>query len=119
MKYCKYCGAELSNDANVCSRCGHSLGGSNVQQEKGHHGLGIAGFILSLLSVQPLALIFSIIGLAVGKRNGNKTGLAVAGLVISIIYIVVEIIIFIVAGPMIMEMYRELLNGMTTALAIL
>ena len=118
MKYCKYCGAELNDNASVCSRCGHSLGSSSVQQ-KGHHGLGIAGFILSLLSVQPLALIFSIIGLAVGKRNGNKTGLAVAGLVISIIYIVVEIIIFIVAGPMIIEMYKELLSGAGMALAVL
>ena len=87
--------------------------------QKGHHGLGIAGFILSLVGVQPLALIFSIIGLVVGKRNGNKTGLAIAGLVISIVSMVVEIIIFFSIGPMLMEMINQIMNSAATALAIL
>ena len=106
MKYCKYCGAELSDDAVVCSRCGQSL--SSVQEEKGHHGMGIAGFILSLISVQPLGLIFSIIGLVMAKKNGYKKGLAVAGLVISIVYFVIYLIIGIVVGPMIAS---AIING--------
>lgn len=88
--------------------------------QKGHHGLGIAGFVLSLISVQPLALIFSIIGLVLGKRNGYKTGLAIAGLIISIVSMVVEIIYFIVAWPIIVELINQMTQyGLATALAIL
>lgn len=111
MKYCKNCGAQLDDNAVVCNRCGTSL--SAVQEEKGHHGLGIAGFVLSLLGMQPLALIFSIIGLAVGKRNGYKTGLAVAGLVISIISMVIGIILYF---SIIIPFIREVSN---MALALL
>ena len=85
--------------------------------QKGHHGLGIAGFVLSLLSIQPLALIFSIIGLVLGKKNGYKTGFAVAGLVISIVSMVIEIITFIIAGPMIVELIKQM-SSAAVALAI-
>ncbi len=27
--YCKYCGAEIPDDANFCSKCGRSLNGGN------------------------------------------------------------------------------------------
>ena len=110
MKYCKYCGAELADDAAVCSRCGHSLY-SNPVAERSQNKFGIAGFVLSLLSVQPLALIFAIIGLVVGKKKNDKVGLAIAGIVISAIYIVFYIIYFVVVwpmiGPMLEEMFRE------------
>ena len=115
MKYCKNCGSQLDDNAVVCNRCGTSL--SAVQEEKGHHGMGIAGFILSLLSIQPLGLIFSIIGLVMAKKNGYKKGLAVAGLVISIIYMVIEIILLISIGPMIAAMLNE--YALVTTLPIL
>lgn len=117
MKFCKYCGAELSDDAAVCSKCGHSLSNGAVE-DRSQNKLGIAGFVLSFFFVQPLALIFSIIGIAVGKKHNDKVGLAVAGLIISIISSVIVIILY---GSIILPMLNEIVQqyGLATALPLL
>ncbi|GII57146.1 hypothetical protein Pth03_55350 [Planotetraspora thailandica] len=49
------------------------------------NGQSIAGFVLSFL-IPPLGFIFSIVGLVVGGRRGQKgKGLAIAGIVISLV----------------------------------
>ena len=49
-----------------------------------HNGLSIAGFILSFIPwLNVVGLILCAIGLSKAKKNGDKKGLAVAGLVIS------------------------------------
>jgi hypothetical protein len=48
------------------------------------NGLAIAGFVLALLGIQPVALILSILGLTeCNKRQDNGRGLAVAGIILS------------------------------------
>lgn len=56
--------------------------------EKKQNGLGVAGFVLSLIGCTSfLGLIFSIIALATGKEK--KKGLAIAGLVIGIVWVLI------------------------------
>jgi hypothetical protein len=70
-----------------------------VSQPNQSKGLGIAGFVLSLIGLvsllfYPLALILAILGLifSIIQLRKNKTGLAVAGLVISLITIALGLI---------------------------
>lgn len=119
MKYCKYCGAELADDAVACNKCGRSLEiVSSSGVDRSQNKLGVAGFVLSFFFIQPLALIFSIIGLVVGKKHNDKVGLAIAGLVMGVISIVILVIIYYsVYLPLIDELMRQ--YGLVTALAIL
>lgn len=61
--------------------------------EKKQNGLGIAGFILSLIGcTSVLGVIFSFIALITGKDK--KKGLAIAGLVIGLIWCFIGVIVF-------------------------
>lgn len=70
--------------------------------------LGLAGFIVSLLSAfinvftfgipAIIALVLSILGLNKSKKAGHKNGLALAGVIISAIVIVLTLVFFVVAG---------------------
>lgn len=77
--------------------------------------MGIAGFILGLLSLlccwlgaYPfgwlvvvmgiLGIVFSAIGKASGKKRNEKTGLATAGLVLSILGVIFAIMFFMLFG---------------------
>ncbi|MDR0308518.1 MAG: hypothetical protein LBH87_01130 [Coriobacteriales bacterium] len=63
------------------------------------NGLAVAGFVLSLLFIQPLGLIFSIIGLVTsGSKEGVGRGLAIAGVVISCIGLIGLIILIVSLG---------------------
>ena len=84
MKYCTHCGAELFDEAIVCTKCGCAteVGGSNTSQEK-WNGLTIAGFVVSFFSCI-VGLILSIIALKQVKKSGeNSKGMAIAGIIIS------------------------------------
>ena len=59
-------------------------------------GVGIAGFVLSLLGASLLGLILSWVGYAQAKREGRPTGLCVAGIVIGAVGLVATVIITIV-----------------------
>lgn len=62
--------------------------------EKKNSGLGIAGFILSLLGCGSfLGVIFCIIALATSKKNNTKIGLPVAGLVIGLLWSAVGVVL--------------------------
>ena len=124
MKYCKYCGAQLDDDAVVCSACGKSLEEQAnqtiiIQQapvEKSQNKCGVAGFVLSLIFsigglvgmlvfsplmfVQFLPFLLSLIGLIVGKKKDQKISLSVTGLIISGIQVVLAFVFVFGLGAM-------------------
>jgi hypothetical protein len=62
----------------------------------GAPGVGIAGFVLSLLGFSVLGIILSWVGLSQAKREGRPTGLCVAGIVIGFVWLAISIILVIV-----------------------
>ena len=117
MKYCKYCGARLDDDAVVCSSCGKELGEKPTQtiivqqvekEEPRKNGCGIAGFVLGLISLvfgswiciflgwytlplPVLAFVLSLTGIIVGKVKKQRIGLGIAGLILSAIALITVI----------------------------
>lgn len=90
--YCKNCGREVSPDAALCPNCGARI---EPQNKKPVNALGIAGFVLSIISlwggsvfvVPIVGLILSAIGVA-QREKYSSSGFATAGLVISIVTLV-------------------------------
>lgn len=111
--FCKNCGKEIDDKACVCVFCGVATEQKpDVVEVKKANGLGIAGFVVALLSLW-LGVYFciaSIVGLAlsiagmVAAKNRRLNGLAVAGLVISIFSLMIWGIIWIVMGAAILLM---------------
>ena len=91
-KFCAYCGNEIGEETFVCPYCG-------IRIEEKTNGLGIAGFVLSLVSLafmymavlQVIAFVFAVIAVGGRKKYCRANGLAVAGLVISCISICISI----------------------------
>ncbi len=110
--FCKNCGKEIDDKAAVCPYCGVLVKSGAVEGEekkKGVNGVGIAGFVLSLLSlwlgtyfciVPVIALVLSSVGVGLKKKFGSCNGLAIAGLVISIIALVFWLIILLAVGSL-------------------
>ncbi len=102
--FCRNCGAQIDDAAAVCPNCGVATNANPAPYYGGaapapaqSNGLAIAGFVLSLLGFNVIALILSAVGLAQSKKlNGNGKGLAIAGIVISSISVVGFIILLIV-----------------------
>ena len=100
--YCKNCGREVDPKAVVCPNCGAKL---DPQDKKPVNGLGIAGFVLSIMSVWggsvfvlPLVgLILSAIGVA-KRKEYSASGFATAGLVISIVTLVFWIVFVVLVS---------------------
>lgn len=102
--YCKNCGREISPDAALCPYCGAKV---EPQNKKPINALGIAGFVLSILSlwggsvfvVPIVGLILSAIGVA-QREKYSSNAFATAGLVISIVTLVfwVLMVALIVTG---------------------
>ena len=91
MKYCTHCGAEMPDDATICTSCGCPLSGEKpsfndngaVNSSK-YNTVSIVGFVFSFL-IPIVGLICSIIGLKqVSARGERGRGLAIAGIIISI-----------------------------------
>ena len=100
--YCKNCGKEVDPKAVVCPYCGAQI----VTEKKPVNGLGIAGFIVSIVSlwsgaffgIVPLVgLILSAIGVA-QRDNYSSSGFATAGLIISIVTLVFWILMLILVA---------------------
>ena len=134
IKRCPYCGEDISINAKKCKHCGEWLEEKSqivneaiaqtkpkpVEQtqvivnqiEKKSNGLGIAGFILSLIcavfSWAPganfvlwfLGFLFSIIGLFKEPK-----GLAIAGFVISIIDVVLIVALIAVGSSLLRGLF--------------
>lgn len=107
--FCKNCGKEIDDNASVCIHCGVATGLRKEADEKKVNAFGIAGFVMSLVSLWLGAYfcIASIVGLVlsiVGMVNAKKcrvNGLAIAGLVIGIISTVIWAIVWIAVGAVI------------------
>ena len=121
-KFCTNCGAEVSEGFAFCEKCGTPVDGSvkaptpaqapvqqaapqyNQAAQPKRNGMALAGFILSLVNVfcclgglNLFALIFSIIGLVKAKDyNGDRKGLALAGLIITILTMVISVVVYII-----------------------
>lgn len=84
---------------------------------KNSTGLGIAGFILGLLSIilfnSSLGSLLGILGLVfcIVQIKRNKTRLAVVGLILSIIGIILGIVIFIINYITISNLQNSFLKG--------
>ncbi|WP_350343906.1 hypothetical protein PRVXT_000268 [Proteinivorax tanatarense] len=98
---CHNCNAEINDKAVICVHCGVNTEKKEPQvsyssENKQPGGVGIAGFVLALISlflpipiidifIGFIALILSVVGMSNNRAN---RGLAIAGLVISIIAII-------------------------------
>jgi len=96
---CSNCGMEFNS--NYCPNCGKAAGvepsqtaeqstatkAANVKNNE-WNGLAIAGFVLSLLGFNIVALVLSIVGLCQIKKNGGQgQGFAIAGIVVAAVTI--------------------------------
>lgn len=109
--YCKNCGQRIDDKASICIYCGVSTTDRRPAQETAPqktrvNGLGIAGFVVSLLSLgfgfwycilSIIGLVLSIVGMAVKSKYTSCNGLAIAGLVLGIVSLVIWGIVLIVA----------------------
>ena len=109
--FCKNCGKEIDDKAEICVYCGVSVRDNNGQQ-KTLNGFGIAGFIVSLLSLwlglyyciaSIVGLVLSIVGMYYSKKCSSCNGLAIAGLVIGIISVAIWGIIWMIVGTAILS----------------
>lgn len=139
--FCRRCGHELNEGAVICPHCGVATPNYKGQfgqytagtpeagktaepnyvnsfnqpiQPKRVNGFGIAGFVLSLLSVyfgvyfciaSVLAFVFSLIGVTKSKEYSSCNGLAIAGLVIGSITLLFWAIVYIFAFGIIMGIF--------------
>lgn len=100
MKYCKYCGYELKDDARNCPNCGrdvfnNSINTTTVYYVNKINGYAIAGFIFSFF-IPLLGLIFGVIGLSKSKElNGEGRGFSIGALIISLLYFLACLIMLI------------------------
>jgi hypothetical protein len=53
----------------------------------GAPGIGIAGFVLSLLGISVIGIVLSWVGFAQAKREGRPSGLCLAGIIIGFVWL--------------------------------
>ena len=109
--WCRNCGKEINDEAVICPHCGvQQKQAEKVEEKLPVNGLGIAGFVVGLLScwlgiyfciASIVGVALSAAGLAVAKKH-SVNGLAIAGLVISIITLVIYAIVWLVVGAAIL-----------------
>ena len=113
MKYCTRCGAEIYDEASICTNCGCLVNGKKgpltSSSSDSYNALAIVGFVLSFFTTI-VGLILSIIAYKQTKESGEKgKELALAGIIISsvltaivifvaIIYLWLFVVIFSIAG---------------------
>ena len=118
-RYCTECGNLLNSQSRFCPNCGTVVGNSETPttytnaaptsqpiQTKSDkvNGFGIAGLVVSILSIltccgsiSVISLILSIVGLKKSDEYGGK-GLSIAGIIVSIIGIVLVVLAIIFFG---------------------
>ena len=106
--FCKNCGKEIDDRAAICPYCGVPVNTAATAvgtPEKHINGIGIAGFVVSILSLwlgmyyviaSLVALGLSIAAFCMRKKYNSCNGLAIAGLVISIVSTTIWLFIYIV-----------------------
>lgn len=115
--FCKNCGREIDDKASICIYCGVATGVKDPEQraaeqsakapERHVNGVGIAGFVLGLLSlwlgmyfcvVPVIGLVLSSVGVGLRNRYTSSNGLAIAGLVLSIVSLVIWALVWAFVG---------------------
>lgn len=100
-KFCRNCGKELTEEQNVCLKCGVAITNEiNKHEENKSDKQAVAGFILGLVSIMawfiPLfgypVTICGIIFSAKGLGSSLNKGKATAGLILSIIFLIITLI---------------------------
>ncbi len=108
--FCKNCGKEIDDKADICIYCGVST--KSWQEKAGEtvkktNGFGIAGFVVSLVSLwlgvyfciaSVVGLVLSIVAMVKRKSCTSCNGLAVAGLVLGIISLAIWGLSWMIAG---------------------
>jgi hypothetical protein len=59
----------------------------------GTPGIGIAGFVVSLLGFSVIGIVLSWIGYSQAKREGRPKGLCVAGIVIGFVWLLIAVVV--------------------------
>lgn len=129
MKYCRYCGSEMMDEAVVCVKCGCPVNQTTATVEVANNKLPpvvLVGFIMSMVSAFLSVLLFtgveelyflgipfavaglvcSIIGLVKVKRNGLRgKGFAIAGLVVGAVFTAMWLILILIAFYFVILIY--------------
>jgi hypothetical protein len=105
---CSSCGQRLADPSQHCSYCGAApigVGSSAAQAAPGgafapypalgNPGIGVAGFVLSLLGFSLLGLILSWVGYRQAKREGRPSGLSLAGIIIGAAWLAITVILIV------------------------
>lgn len=104
--FCRKCGAQISDDANVCPYCGERVVlVNNYTSERRTNSFAIAGFILSFIS-PILGWIFGGIGL---KRSNNRYGgraMSLAAIIIATLLFAYNV--YLVATGQLDDMLKEI-----------
>ena len=108
----KNCGNSIDDKAFVCTHCGVAQSNINEQTaQKPINGLGIAGFVVGLLSLyfSLFYCIASIVGVvlsSIGYAKREKhtlNGLALAGLIINIVTLVIWGVLWLAIGAVLLS----------------
>ena len=70
-------------------------------------GIGVAGFVLSLLGISLIGIILSWIGYAKAKREGRPRGLCLAGIIIGFAWFAMAGLIMVISIPTFMNLRDE------------
>lgn len=105
MKYCTYCGKEISDNAYICPHCGCKVRGA---LDNSYSTMSVIGFVLAFFI--PLAgLIVSILSYSAAKKeNSPKSAtLSKAGIIISAIEIALYIIAVVICTVVMVLMFTS------------
>ena len=111
MKYCTHCGAEIMDEAVMCTKCGCWLNqeqSKTAQQKTPFNPCALVGFILSMASIVTFFLDFlgllalagtvvSIVGLTQFRKNSEQRGkaMAIAGVAVGACFFVFGLALWI------------------------
>jgi len=103
MKYCKYCGEELNNDAVFCTRCGKSYLEECCEQQvstkKPFTGLSLGIISICTFYIPVVSLIFALVGLFFGTKTNKTSSIicSVIGFILNILILSLIILICVLA----------------------
>lgn len=98
MKYCNYCGNELADEADVCVKCGRSVGTARKSENSDNNIIAIIALIASFII--PIAgLILGIIGYKNSKKTGGENkGMALAAIIISSVSMLLTLLVSVISA---------------------
>ena len=105
--YCKYCGKEINDDAEICIHCGRSTGKHNAQNNTPRNTTGEEKTGVGVLLGLFLGIIGLIIGLLLYPANSIERSTFIKGWVGAfIVEIIIVVIIYVAAIGCVATAYR-------------